>query len=228
MSPEAAGGLNTWSSGSLLGCGFEMKKLFLRLTLILAFWMMSAAIRSPTWALEGPTYSPDQVKKVVSEKLMEMKPPITEIYYYDLYKWKLVSHTILNVSHGGSGRWEVLSHVSFDGYHKGLSVGRDSCALRWHFDERTGSLELVENNLLAPQGAPATYSRSEVIDIVAKHLSDMHYDNAPLNYHDTAHFKLNYLGHGKWEVRVVITNAVGLWIFDERNQDVQFRERLGP
>ena len=225
---QAAGGLGTTALWWPPGVWFEMKNLFLGLTLILAFLTANVALWSPTWALAGPAYSPDQVKSLVFERLRDMKPPITEIYYYDLYKWKLVSHHILNASYGGSGRWEVLSHASFDGYHKGLSVGRDGCALRWHFDERTGSLELVENNLLSPEGTPASSSRSEVIHIVAKHLSDMHYDNAPLNYHDTAHFKLNYLGYGKWEVRVVITNAVGLWVFDERNQDIQFLGRLGP
>jgi hypothetical protein len=39
---------------------------------------------------------------------------------------------------------------------------------------------------------------------------------------------LNYLGDGKWEVRVVITNAVGLWHVDEESEVVQFQGRLGP
>ena len=165
---------------------------------------------------------------MIIQALHGVQPPIADIYYYNLYQWELVSHEILDVFYVGNGKWEGVSHASFDGYHKGFSVGRDTCVLGWEFNETSGMAEIVRNELLSPEGAPAAFSRSEVIAFVGKHTSDMYYDHAPLNWHDTAHYKLNYRGDGRWEVRVVITNAVGLWYFNENGRVVEFIERLGP
>lgn len=205
-----------------------MKSLCLILTGVLFLGHVGfAAVRSSE-ASDESTYTSAQVRAIVIQALHGMKPPIADIYYYNLYQWELASHKVQNICYVGDGRWEVVSHAAFDGYHKGLSVGRDTCALHWQFHETSGNVELVRNELLPPEGKPAVFSRSEVIAIVGKHMSDMYYDHAPLNWHDTAHFKLNYLGDGKWEVRVVITNAVGLWHFHENDRVVEFRGRLGP
>jgi hypothetical protein len=198
------------------------------LTVILGLGAMSGPTLTSAQTGDRPTYSSDQVRAIIVQELKRMDPPIAEIYYYKLYKWELASHQIRDINYIGNGKWEVSSHAWFDGTHKGFSVGTDSCALRWHFYEQEGTVELVQNELLPPQGAPATFSRPEVIALVAKHLSDIYYDHAGLNWHDTAHWKLTYLGNGTWEVRVVITNAVGLWHLYEKNQAVQFQGRLGP
>jgi hypothetical protein len=186
-----------------------------------------AAFGSPE-ADDEPTYTRAQVRVLVTQALHVLKPPIADIYYYNLYRWELVSHEFQDIHYVGNGEWEVLSHASFDGYHKGFSVGRDTCALHWKFDERSGQVELARRELLPPRGRPAACSRSEVIAIVSKHISDMYRDHAPLNWHDTAHYKLNYQGDGRWEVRIVITNAVGLWRFYEDRCVVEFLGRLGP
>jgi hypothetical protein len=205
-----------------------MKRLSLTFIGILFLASMSCTTPKSSQTDGQSAYTSDQVRAIILQALGSMKPPIADIYYYNLYKWELVSHKIQNVDYLGNGKWKVLSHALFNGYHKGLSVGRDTCALGWHFDEADGTVALTRNELRPPQGRRPTLSRPEVIAIVAKHLSDMYYDHAPLNWHDTAHFKLNYLGDGKWEVRVVITNAVGLWHVDEESEVVQFQGRLGP
>ena len=114
------------------------------------------------------------------------------------------------------------------GFHRGRFVGTDRCSLCWHFYEQTGVVELVASELTLPDGAPPTFTRGEVMEAVAAHIFDIYYDQAPLNWHDASHWKLNYLGDGKWEVRAIISNAVGVWLFDEKSQEVQFVERLGP
>ncbi len=206
----------------------EMKKLFLILTVILTLGSVSCTTPTPTQTSDTPSYNSDEVGAIITQELKDITPPINEIYYYRLYQWELASHQIQDIKYVGDGKWEVLSHASFDGYHKGFSVGRDSCTLRWHFYEEDGAVELVENELLPPEGAPPTFSRAEVIAAVGKHKSDIYYDGAGLNWHDTSHWKLTYLGDGKWEVRIVITNAVGLWHFNEESETVQFVGRLGP
>jgi hypothetical protein len=205
-----------------------MKSLRLILTGVLFLGHVSSAAIRSSEASDEPTYTSAQVRAIIIQALHAMKPPIADIYYYDLYQWELTSHEVQDIRYIGNREWEVVSHAFFDGYHKGLSVGRDICSLRWQFRETSGKVELLGNELLPPEGAPAVFSWSQVIAIVAKHMSDMYSDHAPLNWHDTAHYKLNYLGDGRWEVRVVITNAVGLWHFDENSRVVEFQGRLGP
>jgi hypothetical protein len=206
-----------------------MKSICLILTVVLVLILGSVSCTALTCsqASDKPSYNSDEVRAIITQELKDITPPINEIYYYRLYQWELASHQILDIKYVGDGKWEVFSHASFDGYHKGFSVGSNSCALRWHFYEEDGTVKLVENELLLPEGAPPTFSRAEVVAIVGKHMSDMFYGDARLNFHDTSHWKLDYLGDGKWEVRLVIMNAVGLWHLDEKTETVQFLGRLG-
>lgn len=205
-----------------------MEKLRLILVMLSVLAVTGCSILRTTQTDGGPSYSPEEVQTTITQKLVNMRPPIADIYYYGMYQWQLTSHEFKEIRYVGDGEWEVISHATFNGFHRGRSVGTDRCVLRWNFKERTRAVELVGNELLQPDGPPPTFSRAEVMDIVGDHISDIYYDNPPLNWHDASHWKLNYLGNGKWEVRLVITNAVGLWTFDEQSETVRFVERLGP
>jgi hypothetical protein len=207
-----------------------MKKLCLILTTtsVLLFGTIGCTNLVTARATDQPDYSSEEVGAIITQELKNIEPPITEIYYYNRYQWELTSHQIRDTRYIDDGKWEVSSQASFDGYHKGFSVGIESLTLNWHFYEKDGTVELIEKELLHPEGAPPTFSRTEVTAIMRDHISDIFYGDAKLNFHDTSHWKLKYLGDGKWEVRLVITNAVGVWHLYEDSETVEFLGRLGP
>jgi hypothetical protein len=173
-------------------------------------------------------FETSKLKEMVLSTLRRMEPPITDIYYYEIYKWTLCSHKIKAIRYVGDENWQIVSLASFKGYFREMFVGKDRCYLHWRFNEKEGRLSLIETELAAMEGSQPMYSRTQVISNVGMHLSDMYYDNAKLNWHDTAHWKLTYIGAGIWEVRVIITNAVGLWHFHEESKKVEFCGRIGP
>jgi hypothetical protein len=205
-----------------------MKKLILILIIISLLSTVSCTASRANKAVREPAFNAQEVESIVLQELVDMSPPIADISYYRRYQWQLISNETREISYNGNGQWDVLSIATFDGFNKGLSVGTNRCALCWHFDEVTGTIELVDNELFLPEGTPPALSHAEVVEIVAENIYDIYSGDPKLNWHDSSHWKADYLGDNQWEVRLIITNAVGVWQFDEKTSAVEFVERLGP
>jgi outer membrane murein-binding lipoprotein Lpp len=88
---------------------------------------------------------------------------------------------------------------------------------------------LKQQLAITPQIDKPSFSKDEVLAIVGNHFSDIFYEPAKpedFEYGESSHWEAWYLGDGKWEVRCVLTNTVGIWYFYEKTQTVQFWGRV--